>query len=117
MADATTRVHTGQVPPHRLPESPLLEGGGGRSDPRGLTITFTVNRDGLAAFTDAHLAQLWHIAQANPAPHGDRDACDFAEAVGREIITRWLAAVPPELWRHQGRHVQRAAVLASEGRA
>lgn len=72
------------------------------------TITFEVDTDSMGHVTDAHIAQLWHIAQANPAPFGDRNACEFAEAVGREIVRRWLACTPPELWTHQGRHVGRA---------
>lgn len=68
------------------------------------SITFQIETDKLAHCTDAYLAQLWHIAQANPAPFGDAQACDFAEQVGREIVRRWLATTPPELWHHQGRH-------------
>lgn len=78
------------------------------------TITFTVDTDRLANYTDEHIAQLWHIAQANPAPYDDADACDFAEHVGREIVRRWLANTPPSLWTHQGRHV---APLPAAGRA
>ena len=69
------------------------------------TITFEVDADSLPALTDTYIAQLWHVAQANPAPFGDAVACNFAEHVGREIIRRWLASTPPELWTHQGRHV------------
>lgn len=43
------------------------------------TITFTVSTDDMGRMDDAHLAQFWHIAQANPAPFGDRDACDLVE--------------------------------------
>lgn len=68
------------------------------------TITFAVDGSDLGRFNDGHLAQLWHIAQANPAPYGDRTACMLAEEIGREIIRRWLGSVPPELWRHQGAH-------------
>lgn len=68
------------------------------------TITFTVDGNDLGRFNDGHLAQLWHIGQANPAPFGDRTACMLTEEIGREIIRRWLASVPPELWRHQGVH-------------
>lgn len=60
------------------------------------SITFAIDTDKLPHVNDSYLAQLWHIAQANPA--------DFAERVGREIVRRWLADVPPELWHHQGRH-------------
>lgn len=67
-------------------------------------ITFQIDADKLPHYTDAYLAQLWHIAQANPAPFGDAQACEFAEQVGREIVRRWLATTPPELWHHQGRH-------------
>lgn len=70
-----------------------------------INITFELDIDTLSTKTDAYLAQLWHIAQANPAPFGDAAACDFAEAVGREIIARWLAGAPVEKWTHQGRHV------------
>lgn len=77
------------------------------------TITFAVNTDpaSLGHFTDAYIAQLWHIAQANPAPFGDATACEFAEAVGREIIRRWVVGTPPELWAHQGRHIAQAAMM------
>lgn len=68
------------------------------------TITFQVDTAKLSHFEDAYLAQLWYIAQANPAEFGDMSAHDFAEQVGREIVRRWLAATPPELWNHQGRH-------------
>ncbi|MPS93171.1 hypothetical protein [Comamonas sp.] len=60
------------------------------------SITFQIDADKLPGINDSYLAQLWHIAQANPA--------EFAERVGREIVRRWLAATPPELWHHQGRH-------------
>jgi hypothetical protein len=52
---------------------------------------------------DSHLATLWHVAQANPAPHGDHAAGELVERIGREIIHRWLSAAQPELWHHQGR--------------
>ena len=68
------------------------------------TITFEVCGDDLARYNDSHIAQLWHISQANPAPFGDHAACNFAEQVGREIVRRWLKDTPPELWVHQGRH-------------
>lgn len=69
------------------------------------TITFEVDTDRLSSFNDEYIAQLWHVSQANPAPFGDADACEFAEYVGREIVRRWLAATPPQLWTHQGRHI------------
>ena len=70
-----------------------------------ITITFEVDTDRLSAYTDEHLAQLWHVGQGNPAPFGDAAACDFAEHVGREVIRRWLASVGPALWTHQARHI------------
>ncbi|MDA8522333.1 hypothetical protein [Acidovorax sp. NCPPB 4044] len=76
------------------------------------TITFKVDEGNLPNYTDEYLAALWHIAQANPAPFGDSAACAFAEHVGREIISRWLGSVPPELWLHQGRHAAKASDAA-----
>ena len=67
------------------------------------TITFEIDTAGLGRVTDAHLAALWHIAQHNPAPHGDRDAGELAGSIGFEIIRRWLAKAPPELYHHQAR--------------
>ena len=78
-----------------------------------LTIAFELDTAVLSSKTDSHLAQLWHIAQANPAPFGDVPACEFAEAVGREIIARWMATTSIELWTHQGRH---ARACRSNGR-
>lgn len=83
------------------------------------TITFTVDANDLGHYTDSYIAQLWHIAQANPAPYGDAAACEFAEHVGREIVRRWVSAQGVELWTHQGVHVDRAAKQVQEamGRA
>lgn len=83
------------------------------------TITFTVDANRLGHYTDAYIAQLWHIAQANPAPYGDAAACEFAERVGREIVRRWVSAQGVELWTHQGVHMDRAAnpVHEAMGRA
>ncbi len=66
-------------------------------------IVFEIDQAALGGYSDSWLAALWHVGQANPAPHGDRAAGELAEGIGREIIRRWLAAAPPELWRHQGR--------------
>ena len=70
-----------------------------------ITIAFEVDSDRLGSYTDEHLAQLWHIGHANPAPFGDAAACNFAELVGREVIRRWLVQVGPALWTHQASHV------------
>jgi hypothetical protein len=65
-----------------------------------IQITIELDDNGLGCYQDAHLAMLWHLAQA---PHGDRGAGELVERIGREIIRRWLTATPPALWRHQGR--------------
>jgi hypothetical protein len=63
-------------------------------------ITIEIEDDHLGRYPDSHLAMLWHVAQANPAPHADKTAGRLAGRIGREIIRRWLgdqagAAVPP----------------------
>ena len=68
-----------------------------------IQITIEVDDARQGSYEDAYLAMLWHLAQANPAPHGDRGAGELVERIGREIIHRWLKATPPNLWRHQGR--------------
>jgi hypothetical protein len=67
-------------------------------------ITITIDTDRLRDFTDQYLATLWHVAQANPADISDVAAGRVAEAIGREIIRRFLASTPPELYSHQGHH-------------
>ena len=75
-------------------------------------ITFRIDTGTLPQVTDRYLAALWHIAQANPAPIEDAGAGDLAEYIGREIIRRFLAATPPELWAHQERHAEFCKRLA-----
>jgi hypothetical protein len=68
-------------------------------------ITITIDEAALAKVTDQVLALWWHVAQANPANgFAARGPGDVAEKVGREIIRRWLAKAPVELWHHQGHH-------------
>ncbi len=67
-----------------------------------VAVTIEVDSAMVGRYGDGYLAMLWHVAQANPAPHGDRSAGELAERIGREIIRRWLTATAPELWRHQG---------------
>jgi hypothetical protein len=67
-----------------------------------IQITIEVDDGNLDRYQDTQLAMCWHLAQANPASHGDRTAGELVERIGREIIRRWLQAIPPELWRHQG---------------
>jgi hypothetical protein len=68
-----------------------------------ISITIEIDDGNLARCSDEYLALYWHVAQANPAGHGDREAGELAERIGREIIRRWLRAVSPEMWHHQGR--------------
>ena len=67
-------------------------------------ITITIDTDRLRDFTDQYLATLWHVAQANPADISDVAAGRVAEAIGREIIRRFLTTTPPELYSNQGHH-------------
>jgi hypothetical protein len=64
------------------------------------TITLTIDADRLASVEDAHLHALWHVAQANPAPHGDRSACALVEVITAEIVRRWLQQAPTERFKH-----------------
>ncbi|OJF10217.1 hypothetical protein [Couchioplanes caeruleus] len=68
-----------------------------------LDITISLDLDRLARYTDEHLAMLWHVAQANPAPHGDYLAGEAVSRIGFEIIRRWLAKTPAVLHHHQQR--------------
>lgn len=78
-------------------------------------IKIDIDTDALPNLTDRHLATLWHVTQANPAPIEDEAAGDVAEQVGREIIRRFLANTPPELWAHQGRHAHWHALMVTKG--
>lgn len=79
------------------------------------SITIEIDSNHLAYLTDASLASLWHVTQANPAPLEDRAAGDITEHVGREIIRRFLANTPPELWAHQGRHAEWHELMVLKG--
>lgn len=68
-------------------------------------VTFQIDTEGLRRASDSYLATLWHVAQANPAcPFKDRGAGQLAEAIGREIIRRFVGRAEPELWHHQRSH-------------
>lgn len=70
-----------------------------------IAILIEVDDHRLSSYDDSHLAALWHVAQANPADgFENRAPAELAERIGREIIRRWLAETPPELYRHQGNH-------------
>lgn len=66
-------------------------------------ITITLEWAELRSYEDSTLAMLWQVAQANPAPHGDKAAGEIAERIGREIIRRFVANAGAVLWKHQGR--------------
>lgn len=73
------------------------------------SITVEIDTDGLQSVTDAYLVQLWHLAQANPAPSEDMDADELVADVGTEIIRRWLKRTGPELYsRRPGSHYWKA---------
>lgn len=65
------------------------------------TVTIEVDLSVLGGCTDEHLAMLWHVAQANPAPFADKDACELVERLTFEIVRRWLGKVPPSLYTHK----------------
>jgi hypothetical protein len=70
-----------------------------------IEITIEIDDGRLERSSTAHLATLWHVAQANPADQfEDQAAGRLVERIGREIIRRWLRAAEPELWHHQGEH-------------
>lgn len=66
-------------------------------------ITIKLEWAELSRYDDSRLAMLWQVAQANPAPHGDKVAGEIAERIGREIIRRFVAKAGAVLWTHQGR--------------
>lgn len=68
------------------------------------TIQFEIDSSELPIVSDEYLAELWYIAQANPAPTEDKTAGAIAECVGREIIARWIRSTEIPLWSHQGKH-------------
>ena len=74
-------------------------------------ITINIDTNALNSLPDDYLACMWAIAQANPAPIDNRDAGEVAEAVGREIIRRFLKQVDFPLWHHQGKHAFWTALI------
>jgi len=65
------------------------------------SITIQIDLDALRSYTDEHIAHLWSVAQANPAPMGDKAADEIVTAISYEIIQRWLEDHPPSLYGHQ----------------
>ncbi|MCB1901775.1 MAG: hypothetical protein KDH16_20965 [Rhodocyclaceae bacterium] len=76
------------------------------------TIAIKIDTDSLGSLEDSYLAALWHAAQINPAPFGDRNACELAERIGREIIRRFLVTTSPRMWDHQAAHIGLSKTLA-----
>jgi hypothetical protein len=68
-----------------------------------MEITITIPNEDLRRISDAKLALYWHLAQANPAPYADKDACELTTRLTYEIIRRWLGKVEPPLYHHQPR--------------
>lgn len=69
------------------------------------SITIEFDPNNLRGYTDEHLATLWHLAQANPADgFTSKEPGRLAMQIGWEIISRWLRAVPPEMYHHQDHH-------------
>lgn len=69
------------------------------------SITIEFDENGLAGYTDEHLAALWHLAQANPADGFEsKEPGELVANIGWEIIRRWLKATPPAMYHHQQNH-------------
>jgi hypothetical protein len=79
------------------------------------SVTIEIDTAGLRSVEDRYLAQLWHVAQINPAPSTDVDAAKLTDDIGREIIRRWLTSQPPELYAHQG-HMPYWRLLMTHGK-
>lgn len=66
-----------------------------------VTIEIDTDASSLTSITSAFLAEAWHVAQANPAPYGDKNAGLLVKALGDEIVRRWLAEIPAVQFHHQ----------------
>lgn len=66
-----------------------------------IRVTFEIDPSGLPHIADSHLHAMWHVAQANPAPVGDREAGRLVAAITAEIVRRWLQAAPVDLHHHR----------------
>lgn len=82
-----------------------------------MKIILDLEKPELASVCDAYLVALWHAGQWNSAPPDDTEACRAAELIGREIIRRWLAATPAELWMRQGDHAKTLPGIARAAKA
>lgn len=68
-----------------------------------VSITVPIDLTHLRAVNDKYLAAWWHVAQLNPAEHGDHAAGELVGKLTAEIVRRFLAAAEPELYHHQPR--------------
>ena len=78
-------------------------------------ISIEIDEDALRNYTDEYIANLWHVAQANPAPFGDPNAARLAETLGLEIIRRWLKANPGDMYCHLGSHLHSSDIPSNKG--
>jgi hypothetical protein len=68
-------------------------------------ITIEIDKAMLTRVNDETLAFWWHLAQHNPADgFAASEPGELAMKIGWEIIRRWLAKAPVELYHHQQRH-------------
>jgi hypothetical protein len=79
------------------------------------SVTISIDTAALQHHTDGHLAVLWHVAQANPAAYGDKQAGELAEAVGFEIIRRFMRTTEPVMCTHQPKDFAAAMVVRDAG--
>lgn len=90
----------GQHRAHQMAAS-LFRRHSGTGPPMKHVITVTVYDEGLRSLEDAYLHAMWHAAQLNPSQHGARAAGEIVAAITQEIVRRWLAKAPVEMFRHQ----------------
>lgn len=53
-------------------------------------ISVEIDTDRLCSVNDECLADWFYVAQCNPAPMDDIEAGRVADAIGAEIVRRWL---------------------------
>lgn len=86
------------------PAITVIPAGAGILDVAAVEISLTIYPRELSRQQDSYLATLWHVIQAAPAGFEHKAPGEIAEAIGREIIRRWLRTVEPELYHQQGHH-------------
>lgn len=97
--------------PAAKPAFTITRGGDPKFGFRVAHIPIEVQFDRLETFTDEYILLAWCAAQANPAPYDDRDAGEVCDAIGREIIRRWLSKQTPPLHHHQLANYYHSLVL------